>query len=123
MLVQKLPRKLRWDKGVTDDTAVYLHVTIQLVRGKHRVFTAAMGEMAAVLESNGWRLVGGFTPAIGRLGAVYHLWRVPSADGVLTALAAVRAHTDAARWHDAFAESVADEDVELVRPMPYSPTP
>jgi hypothetical protein len=25
---------------VTDDTAVYLHVTIQLVRGKHRLFAA-----------------------------------------------------------------------------------
>jgi hypothetical protein len=25
---------------VTDDSAVYLHVTIQLVRGKHRLFAA-----------------------------------------------------------------------------------
>ena len=108
---------------MTDDSAVYLHVTIQLVRGKHRVFASAMAEMAAVLEGQGWRLVGGFTPAIGRLGAVYHLWRVPSADGVLTALAAVRAHPGAARWHDAFAESIADENVELVRPMPYSSAP
>ena len=108
---------------MTDDSAVYLHVTIQLVRGKHGVFASAMTEMAAVLETQGWRLVGGFTPAIGRLGAVYHLWRVPSADGVLAALAAVRAHPGAARWQDAFAESVADEAVELVRPMPYSRTP
>ena len=84
---------------MTDDTAVYLHVTIQLVRGKHRVFASAMAEMAPVLESHGWRLVGAFTPGIGRLGAVYHLWRVPSADGVLDALARVRAHPDAARWH------------------------
>src|SRR5260370_38993503 len=64
---------------MTDDSAVYLHVTIQLVRGKHRVFAAAMAEMAPVLESQGWRLVGAFTPGIGRLGAVYHLWRIPSA--------------------------------------------
>ena len=108
---------------MTDDSAVYLHVTIQLVRGKHRVFAAAMAEMAPVLESNGWRLIGGFTPGIGRLGAVYHLWRVPSADGVLSALEGVRAHPDAARWHAAFAESVADESLQLVRPMPYSRTP
>jgi hypothetical protein len=108
---------------VTDDSAVYLHVTIQLVRGKHRVFTGAMAEMAPVLESQGWRLIGAFTPGIGRLGAVYHLWRVPSADGVLGALDAVRAHPDAARWHDAFAESVADESLQVVRPMPYSRTP
>ena len=108
---------------MTDDSAHYLHVTIQLVRGKHRVFAAAMAEMAPVLESNGWHLVGAFTPGIGRLGAVYHLWRVPSPDGVLRALEAVRAHPDAARWHDAFAESVADEALQLVRPMPYSRTP
>jgi len=108
---------------VTDDTAVYLHVTIQLVRGKHRLFASAMAEMAPVLESHGWRLVGAFTPDIGRLGAVYHLWRVPSPDGVLEALAKVRAHPDAARWHDAFAESVADEALQLVRPMTYSRAP
>ena len=108
---------------MTDDTAVYLHVTIQLVRGKHRLFASTMAEMAPVLESYGWRLVGAFTPGIGRLGAVYHLWRVPSADGVAEALDRVRAHPDAARWHDAFAESVADEALQLVRPMAYSRTP
>jgi hypothetical protein len=108
---------------MTEDSAVYLHVTIQLVRGQHRVFAAAMAEMAPVLETQGWRLIGAFTPGIGRLGAVYHLWRVPSADGVLEALEAVRAHPDAPRWHAAFAESVADETLQLVRPLPYSRTP
>ena len=108
---------------MTDDAAVYLHVTIQLVRGKQRVFESAMAQMAPVLESQGWRLVGAFGAGIGRLGAVYHLWRVPSADGALEGVAAVRAHPDAARWHDAFAESVADEALQLVRPMPYSRTP
>ena len=111
------------DAAVTDDSAVYLHVTIQLVRGKHRVFAAAMAEMAPVLESQGWRLVGAFTPGIGRLGAVYHLWRIPSPDSALEALEVVRAHPDAARWHAAFAESVADETLQVVRPMPYSRTP
>jgi hypothetical protein len=101
----------------------YLHVTIQLVRGKHRVFQAAMGEMTPVLEQSGWHQICALTPAIGRLGAVYHVWRVPSADGVLSALDKVRSHPDAGRWHDAFAESVADEVVELVRPTSYSRTP
>jgi hypothetical protein len=108
---------------VTDDPAVYLHVTIQLVRGKHRLFASTMAEMAPVLESQGWRLVGAFTPGIGRLGAVYHLWRIPSADSALDALTKVRAHPDSGRWHDAFAESVADEALQLVRPMTYSRTP
>jgi hypothetical protein len=111
------------DDSMPEDGAVYLHVTIQLVRGKHRVFAAAMAEMAPVLESQGWRLVGAFTPGIGRLGAVYHLWRIPSPNGALEALEVVRAHPDAARWHAAFAESVADEALQLVRPMPYSRTP
>jgi len=108
---------------MTDATATYLHVKIQLVRGKHRVFEAAMAQMAPVLEENGWRLVGAFTPTIGRLGAVYHVWRVPSADGVLDALSVVRAHPDARRWHDAFAESIADEALELVHPTSYSRSP
>lgn len=105
------------------DPDTYLHVEIQLVRGKHKVFMAAMSEMAPVLEEYGWHLVGAFTPAIGRLGAVYHVWRVPSADGVLSALDRVRAHPDARRWHDAFAESVEDEALELVRPTSYSRVP
>lgn len=108
---------------MSDDTAVYLHVTIQLVRGKHRLFSSAMAEMAPVLESHGWHLIGAFTPGVGRLGAVYHLWRVPSADGVLDVLAKVRAHPDAGRWAEAFAESVADEALQVVQPMPYSRTP
>jgi hypothetical protein len=108
---------------MSDDTAVYLHVKIQLVRGKTRVFTAAMTEMAPVLEEYGWRLIGAFTPAIGRLNAIYHVWRVPSPDGVLEALNRVRAHPDAGRWHDAFAESIEDEALELVRPTSYSRTP
>ena len=65
---------------MTDDTAVYLHVTIQLVRGKYGVFASTMAEMAPLLEEQGWHLVGAFTPGIGRLGAVFHVWRVPSAD-------------------------------------------
>jgi hypothetical protein len=108
---------------MTDDTATYLHVKIQLVRGKHTLFADTMAEMAPVLEENGWFLVGAFTAAIGRLGAVYHVWRVPSPDGVLSALEVVRAHPDARRWHDNYAESVADEALELVRPTSYSRTP
>jgi NIPSNAP len=108
---------------MSDGTHAYLHVKIQLVRGKTKIFTAAMSEMAPVLESYGWQLIGAFTPVIGRLNAVYHVWRVPSADGVLSALDRVRAHPDALRWHDAFAESIADEALELVRPTSYSRSP
>ena len=108
---------------MTEETAVYLHVKIQLVRGKYTLFAKAMAEMAPVLEENGWHLVVALSPAIGRLGAVYHVWRVPSANGVLSALDVVRGHPDARRWHDAFAESVQDEALELVRPTTYSRVP
>ena len=108
---------------MTEGPATYLHVKIQLVRGQHRVFMAAMAEMAPVLEEQGWHLIGAFTPSVGRLGAVYHVWRVPSADGVVSALHAVRAHPDAKKWHDAFARSVVDEALELVHPTSYSRTP
>lgn len=102
--------------------SAYLHVTIQLVRGKSQVFYAAMAEMRPVLEEAGWQLVVALTPTIGRLNAVFHVWQVPSADGVVSALGVVRGHPDAARWHDAFAESIEDEVVQFSRPTPYSPT-
>lgn len=101
----------------------YLHVTIQVVRGKQKVFYEAMAEMAAVMEENGCHLVVALTPLVGRLGAVYHVWKVPSADGFVDALTAVRAHPSAQRWADAFAESIEDEVVEFSRPTPYSRTP
>lgn len=108
---------------MSEDTSAYLHVTIQLVRGKSEVWVAAMSEMASVLEEYGWHLVVALTPQVGRLGAVYHVWRVPSADGVVSALDRVRAHPAAPRWHAAFAESVADEVLQLVRPTTYSRKP
>lgn len=103
--------------------SAYLHVTIQLVRGKSQVFYDAMAEMKPVLEEAGWHLVVALTPTIGRLNAVWHVWRVPSADGVVSALGVVRNHPDAAKWHAAFAESVEDEVVQFSRTTPYSRTP
>ena len=108
---------------MTDDPAVYLHVKIQLVRGKYTLFAKTMAEMAPVLVDNGWHLDAALSPAIGRLNAVYHVWRVPSPNSVLSALDVVRGHPDARRWHDAFAESVQDEALELVRPTTYSRVP
>jgi hypothetical protein len=108
---------------MTGETALYLHVKIQLVRGRHKEFMAAMGEMAPVLEEAGWRLIVALTPMVGRLGAVYHVWRVPSAQGVIDALNRVRAHPDAARWHQVYAETIEDEALELVTPTSYSRTP
>ena len=108
---------------MAEEQAFYLHVTIQLVRGKYRLFASTMQEMAPVLEEHGWRLVGAFTPGIGRLGAVYHVWRVPSPDGVTEALTKVRQHPDARRWHNAFAESIADEVLQVVQPTTYSRVP
>ncbi len=106
-----------------DDAATYLHVTIQLVRGKNAVFVDAMTEMVPALEEFGWRLVVAVTPLVGRLNSVFHVWRVPSADGVVSALARVRSHPDAKRWHAAYAESILDETVQLVVPLAYSPRP
>ena len=108
---------------MSEEQPAYLHVTIQLVRGRYQLFASTMAEMAPVLEDNGWRLVGAFTPGIGRLGAVYHVWRVPSPNGVEDGLAAVRAHPSARRWHDAFAESVQDEVLQVVHPTSYSRIP
>lgn len=108
---------------MNDDTTAYLHVTIQLVRGKSEIFSTAMSEMAPALEEYGWHLVVALTPLVGRLGAVYHVWRVPSADGVVSAMDRVRRHPDTPRWHAAFAESILDESLQLVRPTAYSRTP
>lgn len=103
------------------ETPTYLHATLQLVRGEEAVFTTAMGQMKPALEACGWRLVCALTPTIGRLGAVYHVWSVPSADAVGEGLAAVRADARAEQWRLAFARSIAEESLQLVHPTAYSP--
>ncbi len=110
---------------MTEPAPCYLHVNLQLVRGKHRLYADTMGAFAKVLqEQYGWRLVGGFSSGIGRLGHVVHLWRIPSADALERTLADVRVNQpDAAIWAAAFAECIEDEDLELMHPTSYSPAP
>lgn len=110
---------------MAETSAVYLHVNIQLVRGKERVYMEAMASFAQMLESEyGWRLIGGFQSGIGRLGHVVHLWRVPSADAIAETLTSVRQTQPAIReWAEAFAESIESEALEVMHPTGYSPTP
>jgi hypothetical protein len=106
---------------VTDTPPTYLHVTLQLVRGKSELFASTMSEAVPALEKNGWRLLGALTPGIGRLGCVIDLWQIPSADAVDAALSELRRHPDFPRWHAAFAESVAEEHLQIMHPTSYSP--
>ncbi len=110
---------------MAETSLVYLHVNIQLVRGKEHVYTEAMTRFAQLLEGEyGWRLIGGFQSGIGRLGHVVHVWRVPSADAIAATLTAVRQSQPAIReWSAAFAESIESETLEVVHPTSYSPTP
>ena len=71
---------------MTDEPAVYLHVKIQLVRGKYTLFATAMAEMAPVLEENGWHLVVALSPAIGRLGAVLYDMKMPRFSSGISAM-------------------------------------
>ena len=90
---------------MTDDTATYLHVKIQLVRGKHRVFEAAMADTDPFSRRTG-----------GDLWAHSHLMigtarpcTTYGGSGRRTACSTPSrrfgpSHPDARRWHDAFAE-------------------
>ena len=83
-----------------------------------------MGEMAPVLEelrmASDRRLHA--PPSVGSVPSTTSGGCPPPTACCPRSTASAR-HPDARRWHDAFAESIADEALELVRPTSYSRPP
>ncbi len=100
---------------------LYVYANVKVKYGQLGAFNEAMVTVKRVMETHGWKLIGGWTTLIGDLHEVHDLWEVEDANAVPAAFAA--AYEDPAFVQAATEVSkVADREVlSLVTKTPYSP--
>lgn len=92
---------------------MWMQSTLELRPGDAARFLAAMRDVVAVVEGEGWLLVTAFEQITGRLHTAIDVWRLPDLDAYTRGLAALRGH---ARFPDiaaALADSIERETVVL----------
>ena len=65
---------------------MYLQASIKLYPGKREDFVKLLNDLMPSLNKHGWKLVGSFAAAVGRLNTAVDLWEVPNAEAVTALL-------------------------------------
>jgi hypothetical protein len=100
---------------------VYVHATLKIRIGRYEEFCVAMGREVPMLESHGWKMVGAWNTAVGRVYSVIHIWELPDANAFFEATQKWRAGPDFHLFRAVSREVIEEEVVTLVRKTPYSP--
>ena len=98
---------------------VYMHVTINCRMGKMEQFSEAFSHRIPVLESYGWKFLGGWHNVFGRVARVVHLWELPDANAYQSVLSQAAQNPEFAKVGPAINESVQDEIIEIMTSTPY----
>ncbi len=98
---------------------VYMHVTIDCHMGKRDQFSEAFSRRIPVLESHGWRFLGGWHSVFGRVARVVHLWELPDANSYQSVLSLAARDPEFAKVGPAINESVDEEVIEIMTEAPY----
>ena len=72
-------------------TKVYVHATLKIRIGGYERFCEAMAQQLPVLEGYGWKLLGAWTTAVGRVCTVIDLWELEDANAFFEVTAKWRA--------------------------------
>jgi hypothetical protein len=80
-----------------------------------------MSHLKPALERSGWKLVGAYESAIGRLNTVIDLWEIEDPNSVPSTLAMASKDTEFARWAAHLPELLEEEVLQLMTKVPYSP--
>ena len=100
---------------------VYVHAILKLKIGSYDRFCAAMATQVGILEQHGWKLIGGYTTAIGSVCTIIDLWELEDANAFFEANAKWRAHPEFAAFRAVTSEAVLEESISMVTKVPYSP--
>jgi hypothetical protein len=100
---------------------VYVHATLKIRIGGYEKFCEAMAKQVPILESHGWKLLGAWTTALGRVCTVIDLWELPDANCFFDATAKWRATPEFAAFRAVTSEVMEEEHVTMVSKVPYSP--
>ena len=101
--------------------AFYLLATLKVKYGQQRRFNEVMSHLKPPLEKAGWKLIGAYQTAIGRLNSVIDLWEVNDPSAVTETLAAASKDPEFAKWAAQLPELVEEEVLQLMSKLPYSP--
>lgn len=93
---------------------VYLQASIKLYPGKLQDFIALLNRLTPVVGKHGWKLLGSYATAVGRLNTVVDLWELPDA----TALQAALSDPEMAKVAPQIGEIVEDETLQLMTKLP-----
>ncbi len=93
---------------------VYLQAAIKLYPGKLPDFIALLNKLTPVVGKHGWKLVGSYATAVGRLNTVVDLWELPDA----AALQAALSDPEMAKAAPQISEIVEDETLTMLTKLP-----
>jgi hypothetical protein len=101
--------------------AYYLLASLKVKYGQQRKFNEIMSHLKPALEREGWRLIGAYQNAIGRLNSVVDLWEVSDPNAVTETLSRVGRDKEFAEWAAQLPDLVEEEVLQLMNKLPYSP--
>ena len=93
---------------------VYLQASLKLRPGTLPRFISLLNELVPVVRKHGWKLLGSYASAIGRLNTVVDLWELPDAKAV----EAVLSDPELQRFAPQINEIVEDETLQLLTKLP-----
>jgi quinol monooxygenase YgiN len=93
---------------------VYLQASIKLYPGKLQDFIALLNKLTPVVGKHGWKLLGSYATAVGRLNTVVDLWELPDA----AALQAALSDPEMAKAAPQISEIVEDETLTMLTKLP-----
>ena len=99
----------------------FIQTDLTLKYGSIPRFVDAMATIVPFLASHGWTLAGAYSPIVGNLNQITHLWEVDSLDCVPAAMAAIQSTPDIVSVVERLADYVVAEQLQLVAKTPYSP--
>ncbi len=99
----------------------YLLATLKVKYGQQRKFYEVMSHLKPVLEKAGWKLVGAYENAIGRLNTVIDLWEIEDPNALPSTLAVASKDAEFVRWARHLPELVEEEVLQIMTKVPYSP--
>ena len=93
---------------------VYLQASIKLRPGTLPQFVSLLNQLTPLVGKHGWKLLGSYASAIGRLNTVVDLWELPTPDAVQAALA----DPELQKFAPQINEVVEDETLQLLTKLP-----
>lgn len=100
---------------------IYVHATLKIRIGGYERFCDAMAQQLPVLEGYGWKLVGAWTTAVGRVCTVIDLWEIPDANSFFEVTAKWRTGPEFQAFRAVTSEVLDEEMITMVTKVPYSP--